>query len=466
MNSFEEFKDKWLKETANIKIANDSKNFLFVIMYPDKLQWDFGVEKQLQTTCLLTSGGMTGAGIGHKQVICYKSELNDVLKEYTDHTHAMIVSCGMVFDGTYYPTTIERFNYFAKSDEYCKGHIIAKKNQPAFLHHQHIELNLEMWRELGSPYIFDKWTNFERANDNFHDDYTPSWIKVEGLPIINNFSKLDRKGKAWSYGHLEERRKIQLDTWKTIQTDDDWQNKINKKEPYFDRLLTRCKKQFYVQNTEKYPSLGGRADGFPTKISLPTERFDLIVSPSAGYITELFANNLDFDGEIVFYDYCQENINIKRNIVEMNMSIEEIKFFSKTINHPFLFNEKKLIKDRLKTHGNIEELKKLQMKMYNNYDIQYWVEDLIKPDYSKLIEMVSGKRVFMNTSNIFSYHMSHLRYTLDELFQSFFNLHDILDKHCEYYFFRGTMPTKQKCRSYYGIKTARAKYQAGYEIMP
>ena len=76
MNSFEEFKDKWLKETANIKIANDSKNFLFVIMYPDKLQWDFGVEKQLQTTCLLTSGGMTGAGIGHKQVICYKSELN------------------------------------------------------------------------------------------------------------------------------------------------------------------------------------------------------------------------------------------------------------------------------------------------------------------------------------------------------------------------------------------------------
>ena len=104
--------------------------------------------------------------------------------------------------------------------------------------------------------------------------------------------------------------------------------------------------------------------------------------------------------------------------------------------------------------------------MYNNYDIQYWVEDLIKPDYSKLIEMVSGKRVFMNTSNIFSYHMSHLRYTLDELFQSFFNLHDILDKHCEYYFFRGTMPTKQKCRSYYGITTARAKYQAGYEIMP
>ena len=452
MKNFDEFKSLWCEQTKNIKIKKETKDYVFVVVYPDKLQWDFGVEKQLQTTCLLTSGGVTGSGIGHKQAICYKSELNDVLKEYTDHTHAMIVSCGMVFEMTSYPTSIQRFYNFTKSGDYCKGHILAKKNQPAFLHHQHIELNLEMWRELGTPNIFDKWTNFERANDNFHDDYTPSWIKVKGLPIIKNFSKSDRECKAWSYGHLEDRRKIQLDTWKTIQTDDDWQNKINKKEPYFDRLLTRCKKQFYAQNTENYPGLWRRVDGHLQSI-FPTERFDLIISPSAGYITELFANNLNFDGEIIFYDYCQENVDIKRNIIEMNMSIDEIKFFSKIINHPIAFSDngkymdksrKKQLQSRIKSLGTAEELRSLQLEMYNNYDIRYWVVDLIKPDYSKLIEMVSGKRVFINTSNIFSYHMSHLRYTLDELFQSFFNLHDILDKHCEYYFFRGTRPTKQK----------------------
>ena len=137
----------------------------------------------------------------------------------------------------------------------------------------------------------------------------------------------------------------------------------------------------------------------------------------------------------------------------MNMSIDEIKFFSKIINHPIAFSDndkymdksrKKQLQSRIKSFGTAEELRSLQLEMYNNYDIRYWVVDLIKPDYSKLIEMVSGKRVFINTSNIFSYHMSHLRYTLDELFQSFFTLHDILDKHCEYYFFRGTRPTKQK----------------------
>ena len=82
--------------------------------------------------------------------------------------------------------------------------------------------------------------------------------------------------------------------------------------------------------------------------------------------------------------------------------------------------------------------------MVENYNIEYWIMDIINPDYGKIINKIKGKRVFFDLSNIFSYHMSHLRYTLDELFQSFFNLHDILDKHCEYYFFRGTRPTKQK----------------------
>ena len=36
------------------------------------------------------------------------------------------------------------------------------------------------------------------------------------------------------------------------------------------------------------------------------------------------SNNLDFDGEIIFYDYTQANIDLKKKIVEMNMSLEEL----------------------------------------------------------------------------------------------------------------------------------------------
>ena len=42
-----------------------------------------------------------------------------------------------------------------------------------------------------------------------------------------------------------------------------------------------------------------------------TNHFDLIMTPTAGYTGEVFAEKLDFDGDIVFYDYCSENVEIK-----------------------------------------------------------------------------------------------------------------------------------------------------------
>ena len=46
---------------------------LSYVVYPKKMEWDFASEKQLQTTLLQTSGGITGAGPGHNQKICYQT---------------------------------------------------------------------------------------------------------------------------------------------------------------------------------------------------------------------------------------------------------------------------------------------------------------------------------------------------------------------------------------------------------
>ena len=58
---------------------------------------------------LQTSGGVTGAGTGHDQKVCYLTELNDVLDTCDNYTHAMIVSVGMVFDMVCGTTAIQRF---------------------------------------------------------------------------------------------------------------------------------------------------------------------------------------------------------------------------------------------------------------------------------------------------------------------------------------------------------------------
>ena len=448
MESFEDTKNLWLEHTANIKTKKGFEHLVFIIVYPNKkaapyvtLQWDFAAEKQLQTTLLQTSGGVTGAGTGHNQKLCYLTELNDVLDTCDKYTHAMIVSAGMVFNMVCPTTAIQRFYSWTKTDEFCKGHIIAKPNEKAFIHHQHIELNLNKWRELSKPNIRKKWDTFIRADDNFHDDYTPSWMTPHGLPTVTNFSVEERRNKSWAYGHMAERRKMQNKNWELISSKKmGWRDEIDMSDPYFQILFTRMNEVFYAENTE---SLGKLSD----------KPFDLIMTPTAGYSGEVFAEKLDFDGEIVFYDYCSENIEIKQVIVDMNMSMDEILLYARNINqiisvnnHTSNKNHRDALHERTKSFGTHEELRILQDEMYKKYDIDYWLMDIIKPDYEKLIKHIKNKKVFFDISNIYGYHISHACYTLDELIHSFNKLIDTLETHTEYYYLKGSNPLKKGVR--------------------
>ena len=92
MNSFEEF-----KTFVGVPKSIKDKSLLYLVTYPDKLEWDYGVEKQAQMTYLQMSGGPTGAGTGHYIKLCKQSEVLDLLKEELDSTHVMICSVGMIF---------------------------------------------------------------------------------------------------------------------------------------------------------------------------------------------------------------------------------------------------------------------------------------------------------------------------------------------------------------------------------
>ena len=441
IKNFEQFRKLWTKETSDIKIKNKTKHLVFIVMYPDNVEWDFGVEKQVQTTCLQTSGGVTGAGTGHNQILCYTSEIFDVLNDCNEYTHAMIVTAGMTFSMAASKTSIQSFYNFSEDEtNWCRGHIIAKPNKPAYLHHQHVEINLDVWRELGRPFIFERWKNYERSDENYHDDYTPHWITPKDRPTIVNFDDNDRRVKSFSYNNMEARTKIQNRSWEILKDrKEGWRNKLDD-DNYFKTTCDRLNSSFYVENTETLGAFGK---------TLPNEKFDVVFSPTAGYVTEVLVEKLNFDGEVIFYDYTQNNITIKENIVEMNMSMEEIKKYSGYIDQPFNFTRSinqgshgALLRKRAGSYGDFEYLRDLQKKMRDTYDIEYWLMDLINPDYKKLKNKIEGKRIFFNASNIFSYHISHSVYTLDTLVRSFNRLQETLN-FSEYYLFRGTRPTKQ-----------------------
>ena len=466
MKNFKEFKELWQKQTASTKPIKKLKHLVFIVMYPDEVKWTPIVEKQVQTTVLQTSGGITGSGTGHTQKLCFKSEINDVLKSCGDHTHAMILMSGMIFDMTADVSPITRFYDFASSGKYCKGHIMDtartrisssawRPGTPigTFLHEQHVELNLERWRELGMPSLWEVWKKFKRSKENIHGDYTPHWVKPYNRPEIFNFSPLERSAKAWSYFHLRRKKRHQSKLWLNIKgLPEGWIDSINldTRDNYTKILMKRMRPRFYSENTE----LIGK---------LPEQKFDLIFTPTAGYSGEIFADRLDFWGEIIFYDYCKENIHVKQNIVEMFMSMEQIKKYSKLSKHPIVFNNHGFLQNHYpdydmkkfkKEYGDRTALRMLQYKMYNKHKIDYWIMDLIKTlrtkgrskTYTNLIKKIKGKNVFFDVSNIFSYHVSHAGYTLEELVQTLEHLKQLLSTHSNSFYIKGTNPGKQEIK--------------------
>ena len=104
--------------------------------------------------------------------------------------------------------------------------------------------------------------------------------------------------------------------------------------------------------------------------------------------------------------------------------------------------------DRIVSMGSHEKLRQLQEKMRDEQEVEYWLMDIINPDYNKLSEKVKRKNVFFDTSNIFGYHMSHAYNTLDELVNSYNKLHETLIESSNMCWFQGTKPTKQMVRKW------------------
>ena len=176
---------------------------------------------------------------------------------------------------------------------------------------------------------------------------------------------------------------------------------------------------------------------------IPMTEFDVIFSPTAGYSAEANCHRLNFDKKVIFYDYNQTNIDIKRKIVELNMSLDEIYMLKNITNKNLVDNIGNApANERVKAMGKFEELRQMQAEMYERCDIEYWLMDLINADYDRIGEVVKDKVVFFDTSNIFSYHVCHAYNTLDELVNSYHKLHETLSqaKQC---WFQGTKPTKQ-----------------------
>ena len=119
MKHFDEFKLVWEENFKQNR--NKFPHLIFIAVYPDKLKWDFGVEKQTQTTCLHISGGPAGAGSGHTVKLLYQSEFIHTLRKFVFKTQKNCVKrkrCQPILNG-YFDVCVRKFNYVVQSYYAC-----------------------------------------------------------------------------------------------------------------------------------------------------------------------------------------------------------------------------------------------------------------------------------------------------------------------------------------------------------
>ena len=384
-------------------VAKKYKDFAFIILENNKIPWTWLKEKLFQLLFWNMQGGVTGAGRGH--AVYYAKELHEGLRAAKEkgHKYAMVCQIGMVLSGfgnqKEVKTPIQNFYEFCQSGQFMRAHILAFPNKDATIHTQHLEIDLTQWdgqnlKKLGGDYI--------RGYENIHDDYTPLWIEVQGLPRINNFTVAQRSQKWYTYPDrdYEKHEQILYDYIKN-KKEHPPEGHHSTSSIIIREILTRKKKRFYFENNEQIP------------VHLK-QKYDVIVCPTSGILAEYLYDAIGHkDTKVLIYDYDQVLLDTKKRIIDMGLVGKDLLMYMKSFKdlpgyEDYIFsagrtpNQFKSIDFNESVVTN-NKILKMQDKLADS-NHEYVLCDLINNDFDWLIKEIKGKRVFFYASNIFQYY--------------------------------------------------------------
>jgi len=112
---------------------------------------------------------------------CDIKDINQQL-EYLETKYAIVIQEGIFFfahiDNNFLKSMIADIPNYA-----LIGHVLDRKQRYYHLHPQHFIINVKQWLEVGRPDFECKakndLINIVRAEENYHHDYTPLWIKAD-----------------------------------------------------------------------------------------------------------------------------------------------------------------------------------------------------------------------------------------------------------------------------------------------
>lgn len=234
---------------------------------------------------------------------------DDLLRHVTElgYQHAVMLATGTEFINGY--SFFEEIEKLANTDVALVGHILDRKDAYYEIHHQCYFVNLQKYKEVSCPSIGQQQLGVihqqyipDRSVENYHDDYTPTWIEpgselvvfnhqCHGWNILSKF--LENNFKIAVFDQTLRNSKIHLYP--------EYINDFNKNVSWIYKRQQVCLSEFiHTSNTE-----------WDFK---PDLKFKQIVTPASGIWYHSVIDTAQ-PTTVIFYDYNKQSLDYWKNTV-------------------------------------------------------------------------------------------------------------------------------------------------------
>lgn len=356
------------------------------------------------------------------EIIC-GDEIHEILQESLTrgYDYCVIQSAGC---------TLKSFNFdreirdFIKENEFgVAGHILHWPGKWLELHPQFFIVNVSAWKEVGCPEFGDWFEDeqplpvVERSVENFHDDYTPLWVKYSNTEAMQ--SEAGRGWKLlkamflnnWPVITLSEKLRFNKFYYYPEHETDKFENSIKTLTPYEgqnwnqNKILNDVKSikdQIWLFNSESM-SITNKGN------------FDLVANTASGFkLFDIFKNEkLNEGGKIIVYDFNVKSLKWYKHLhtwktdklIDCIRSFSDRDYFTWIGKTHYKYSEEDSFVSSYKKlmyhFGGVDNFIRY-WKIFKNTQVKFVAVDLYQ-DSERFANIFAGRgKKFVNLSNIFS----------------------------------------------------------------
>ena len=328
--------------------------------------------------------------------VCDLDEIDQTLSEIKTKYSAVIQE-GIFFfdhmDNNFLKSVIENLD-----DHALIGHILDRKERYYHLHQQQFILDIDKWKQIGKPSFnlrSGEVVNIKRSSENFHDDYTPVWIKKDqgtksydklkfGGRVISELLKSNFKVRPFN----EKERHVKKFVYYGISEQISHLLSYEKVNPYsfYYPITTRRTDKVFDKTAHRYISVANAVESL-NKIKDVYKDIKTIdfydVSITALIFTEYFIKNFNGDYKNFVKDF--DNMGAK-DWTTLDLSDD---------NYDAIDNYEE----------SVEKINDVLQHIRNNVKVNYYYGDITR---SSIIESLEESTIIY-VSNCFNYQYNFIR---------------------------------------------------------